>query len=282
MNLELLDLSSFVPEDPILEEFLQFIENNKSSGVEPVEDVNIMHPGTAGQAKEIFIYLVEGVLMTGIGVCGIILNVLSVCFFIRQRTQRLFHRLLMQLAVTDTLYLLFSLLSFSLPLLYTEFAETLYKYTLPYTLPLAQTTMVMSVYLTISLTLERYISVVHPLLRHRTNGTWKSCFYLSSPPLLFSILFTLPNYFILYTDTETEDHHPQLKFASFRSNKTFITVYILWMHFIMVTILPFIVLFSLNKIIHRKLCEASSSVRRTGDAKVRQRELRMARVSLGN
>ena len=29
------------------------------------------------------------------------------------------------------------------------------------------------------------------------------------------------------------------------------------MHFIMVTILPFIVLFSLNKIIHRKLCEVN-------------------------
>ena len=47
-------------------------------------------------------------------------------------------RLLLMLAVVDTVHLVTSLLSFSLPTLSTSFLATTYKYTLPYTLPIAQ------------------------------------------------------------------------------------------------------------------------------------------------
>ena len=49
-------------------------------------------------------------------------------------------RLLLLLAVVDTVHLTSSLLSFSLPTLYTSFTENTYQYTLPYTLPVAQVT----------------------------------------------------------------------------------------------------------------------------------------------
>ena len=52
------------------------------------------------------------------------------------------------------------------------------------------------------------------------------------------------------------------------------------MHLIFVTLIPFTVLFCLNKTIHRKLSERDDSVRRTGDETLRRRELRLARVSL--
>ena len=39
-----------------------------------------------------FCYVVEGVLMLGVGTLGILLNIFSICFFIRQRTHRTFHR----------------------------------------------------------------------------------------------------------------------------------------------------------------------------------------------
>jgi hypothetical protein len=62
----------------------------------------------------------------------------------------------------------------------------------------------MSVYMTISLTVERYISVVHPLLsiRHRSTRSW---LFLAAPGMVFSLLFTLPNYFILSTEPITID-----------------------------------------------------------------------------
>ena len=73
--------------------------------------------------------------------------------------------------------------------------------------------MVMSVYMTISLTVERYLSVVHPLLSFRHRSI-RSCLYLAAPGMIFSLLFTLPNYFTLYTKPVTVDyhfHHPDME-----------------------------------------------------------------------
>ena len=59
----------------------------------------------------------------------------------------------------------------------------------------------MSVYLTISLSVERYISVVHPLvsIRHHSGS---SCLPLTLPAVIFSIIFTLPTYFMLDTSCD--------------------------------------------------------------------------------
>ena len=62
----------------------------------------------------------------------------------------------------------------------------------------------MSIYMTISLSVERYISVVHPLwaIHHRST---RSCLMLALPGMAFSLLFTLPNYFILSTEPVAMD-----------------------------------------------------------------------------
>ena len=58
-------------------------------------------------------------------------------------------------------------------------------------------------------------------------------------------------------------------------------MYVLWLHLLCVTIIPFTVLFWLNKTIHTKLSERLVALRRTGHKSLRRRELRLARVSLG-
>ena len=103
-------------------------------------------------------------------------------------------RLLVLLGLVDSVHLVTTLCSFSLPTLSRQFRDTTYHHTLPYTLPLAQvitghcctysvifialycivmyllqTTLVMSVYMTISLTVERFLSVVHPLYTIRNR-----------------------------------------------------------------------------------------------------------------
>jgi hypothetical protein len=64
--------------------------------------------------------------------------------------------------------------------------------------------MVMSVYMTISLTVERYMSMVHRLISLR-HGFTRSCLYLAAPGMVFSFIFTLPNYFALYTQHYNTD-----------------------------------------------------------------------------
>jgi len=151
------------------------------------------------KSKHTMEFALEGVLMTSIAFVGIISNLFSFLYFIYQKDHKTFHRLLLLLGLVDTVHLLTSLLSFSFPTLSQNYYKSTYFYTIPYTLPLAQTSMVMSVYMTISLTVERYMSVVHPLytLRHRSK---LSTLYLSLPGVIFSILFTCPNYFLLSSE----------------------------------------------------------------------------------
>ena len=133
-------------------------------------------------------------------------------------------RLLLLLGVADLVHLVTSLLSFSLPTLSPAFHTHSYLHSLPYTLPLAQvktlnsttktlfppvqTSLVMSVYLTISLSVERYISVIHPLvsIRHHSGSSYIP---LSLPAVIFSIIFTLPTYFMLDSSCEQVSAHSQ-------------------------------------------------------------------------
>ena len=56
--------------------------------------------------------------------------------------------------------------------------------------------------------------------------------------------------------------------------------YVLWLHLIFVSLIPMVVLLSLNRAIHVKLSERHMLLRRTGHRSLRRRELRLARGSL--
>jgi len=124
----------------------------------------------------------------------------SIFYFAHYKHQRTFYRLMLMLAVVDTLFLIFSSLTFCLPHLNQHYAEHYWMILVPYTLPLAQTCLTASVYMTISLTAERFFSVVHPL--YQLQNRWlRSSLLLTAPGIVFSIIFTLPNYFQLCTVT---------------------------------------------------------------------------------
>ncbi|XP_023320601.1 FMRFamide receptor isoform X2 [Eurytemora carolleeae] len=144
------------------------------------------------------IFLLEGVIMLPTALMGMALNIASIFYFARYHHQRPFHRLLMTLAGVDTCYLLTSSLSFSLKSISQTYRNTVWNLIVPYTLPIAQTTMTASVYLTISLTIERYFSVVKPFYQLR-NRWLRSSLILAIPGLVFSLVFTLPNYFMIRT-----------------------------------------------------------------------------------
>ena len=114
-------------------------------------------------------YVVEGILMLVVASIGVLLNILSIFYFSLLHQQKTFHRLLLLLSIVDTVHLICSSLTFSIPYLSSDYSETTWMYLVPYSLPLAQTSLTASVYLTISLTMERFFSVVTPFwqFRHR-------------------------------------------------------------------------------------------------------------------
>ena len=64
----------------------------------------------------------------------------SVFYFAKLKHQRTFHHLLLILAVVDTVHLVSSSITFSIPFLSESFSNNLWKYLVPYTLALAQVT----------------------------------------------------------------------------------------------------------------------------------------------
>ena len=50
---------------------------------------------------------------------------------------------------------------------------------------------------------------------------------------------------------------PTIQFAEFRSDSTYITIYVMWLHLIFNSIIPFIILLSMNTAIYWKLVTVS-------------------------
>ena len=68
--------------------------------------------------------------------------------------------------------------------------------------------MVLSVYMTVSLTVERYMSVCQPLLRHRQS--WLSTPALVFPAIILSFAITSPNYIYITKTTLEEENNETL------------------------------------------------------------------------
>ena len=68
-------------------------------------------------------------------------------------------------------------------------------------LPFAQIGSTGSIYFTIAMTVERYLTVCHPFYHH--SHTWPTKLYVL-PLLLFSIVYNLPRFFELNVETEIE------------------------------------------------------------------------------
>ena len=74
----------------------------------------------------------------------------------------------------------------------------------------------MSVYMTLSVSVERYISVIHPVhSRLSLSHSRYYYLYLASPAILLSIIISLPTYFAVETkcaeERRMEDHFNDIK-----------------------------------------------------------------------
>lgn len=111
-------------------------------------------------------YIAEGILLLKVGILGIIGNVAAITVFSRQHLQKNFHALMLSLSLFDLIYIVAMILVFSIKEFSDDYSDSgVYFYLLPYVLPLAQIGMTGSIYFTMAITLERYVTVCHPFYR---------------------------------------------------------------------------------------------------------------------
>ena len=91
--------------------------------------------------------------------------------------KQIFRNLLCLLLLSDTICILFTISVFALPQISYFYATNIFPHLIPVLLPLAQISLTVSIYATIGVAVERFVSVCSP---HTKVFSLLSCFLLSS------------------------------------------------------------------------------------------------------
>ena len=102
-----------------------------------------------------FGFIFEGLLLTLVTAFGLVANAIAVVILVRPKMRSSFHFLLVALSVFDMLYLMMSQMIFGFPSLSEWYKKNVYIVILPICFGLAHIGRVGSVYLTMSVTIER-------------------------------------------------------------------------------------------------------------------------------
>jgi len=111
-----------------------------------------------------FRYANEGVIQGLVGIAGLIGNVMSILVLLRKDMDLKpnFMQILTTLITFDIFCIIFNLSLFCLPLIWSAYFDHVFPYIVPYILPLAQIALTGSIYSTLAVAIERYVSVCHP------------------------------------------------------------------------------------------------------------------------
>ena len=143
-------------------------------------------------------YVIEVFLLTTVGSFGILGNCWLIGMFGRLQDKLNFHQLMMTLAVYDNLYIVLSILIFSVPEMFDVYKKDGYHfYIAPKALAVMQMSLTGSVYCTVSISIERYLTVCHPF--YISAKRWSSKRYII-PIVMFSVLYNVSRFFELRTE----------------------------------------------------------------------------------
>ena len=125
-------------------------------------------------------------------------NVAAIVTFAKPRSfQKNFYIFMLSLAISDIVYIFVSVLLFLLPQL-----SSFYKYNgpwhyiVPWAIPLGQVSLTGSVYFTMVITIERYLTVCHPYYMLQRNWSTAPIVILV---IFFAFLYNIPKFFEFYT-----------------------------------------------------------------------------------
>ena len=222
-------------------------------------------------------FIFEGILSVVVSVFGIIGNVTAIIYFRLQRSRlQTFQSLLQMLSMFDSLFLICTLIVFSIPKFYQDYDYMNFPrgsvfFVQPYLLPLAEIGLTGSIYFTIAISIERYLVICRPFL-HLTRSIAPRSYII--PTVCFSIFFNVPHFFewkiernihemdlsdnnTYPTFLPTEDNGDEISYfvnyTDFRMNETYYKIYWVGLTVCFGGIIPYTTLVILNTLVIRAL-----------------------------
>ncbi|XP_052737106.1 FMRFamide receptor [Bicyclus anynana] len=238
------------------------------------------------ESDKLFRFVVHGVLLNGIGAAGLLGNALAVLVLSRPQMRSSINCLLVGLAACDTALILTSVLLFGLSAVYPYGGALRYYYyhvcprLTPLAYPLANVAQTMSVYLTLVVTLERWVAVCRPFRAKALCTSARARWYVLATAA-FAFAYNAPKFFeaevVAVGDPAGEHVYCVRAAAAFRTER-YVAVYIHWMYLVVMYALPFSALAALNAAIVRQVRRAQAERARL--SRVQRRELGLATMLL--
>ncbi|XP_046472500.1 FMRFamide receptor [Neodiprion pinetum] len=211
-------------------------------------------------------FITSGILLNVVGLFGLFGNIISMIILSRPQMKSSINYLLIGLARCDTVLILTSVFLFGLPAIYPQ-TNVLFNYKffvfprlVKFLYPLATIAQMVSVYLTLTVTMERYVAVCHPL-RARSMCTYGRARMAVLCIIVVSVIYNIPKFWEM---TITEEIHWKYKVPVYCANATkmrvdelYRTIYINWMYFIFYYAIPFTLLTWFNMEIYRQVRKAN-------------------------
>ena len=138
-------------------------------------------------------YLFEVVLVTIFGSFGVLGNILLIKLFVNTDIKVNFHKLMITLAAYDTIYILLCFIAFTMPEIFEDYKKMgFHHHIAPKAVPLLQVALTGSIYCTVNISIERYMTVCHPF--YVAAHKWPAQRTII-PIIVFSILYNVPHFF---------------------------------------------------------------------------------------
>ncbi|TRY63429.1 hypothetical protein TCAL_12380 [Tigriopus californicus] len=243
-------------------EALGFPSENEAHGMEVFDEEH------SGAMAMIFEFIIPGVLLNTIGLLGLVGNLISIIVLSRPQMKSSINCILIGLATFDSILIVTSILMFGFPAVYAYtqsvfdyYVFHLFPYMTPFIYPIGMIAQTGSAYLTLCVTLERYVAVCLPLKARSLCTYTRACWYVFGITL-FAGVYNLPRFWEVswYSSFDHEFNQTRTDIipTALRDNQIYISVYITWMYLVVMYIIPFCSLAVLNLIIYHEVRRANS------------------------